>query len=158
MQKLLLVFLLAASSIYAKNLENRNGFGVSLHDFDQTPSVSMRHHFSAYSSGTLMVGFNSKDANRTILAGGKIYQHAHLEENMNFYVGLGAFFLSHRDTDLSVYSGFELEGLVGGEFFFAGLPNLGFQFETGVALRTVKETVFKTLGGGFLGVGVHYYF
>ena len=45
-------------------------------------------------------------------------------------------------------SGFDLMGLLGTEFFFKGLPNLGFSFEAGVTLTSRGSGVsFQTTAG-----------
>ncbi len=150
--------LFSTTPVLARNMEGRTGFGITLHDFDYTPSLSMRYHMSNYQSATVLVGFNTADPNKTFVLGGKFYQNAHLEENMNFYVGIGGFLIADKAGNPSTSTGIEISGLFGGEYFLPGLPNLGIQFETGVALRTVREVSFATLGNGFLGAAIHYYF
>ncbi len=149
---------LLSSPAFAKHLEGRTGFGVTLHDFDLTPAVSFRYHISNYQSVTLLAGFNSDPDKRALVLGGKLYQNAHLEENLNFYVGCGGFLIQDKGGLPTTSTGLELSGFFGAEFFFGGLPNLGVMFETGIAVRTVRQVAIATLGNGFMGAAIHYYF
>lgn len=144
--------------LWARHLENRTGLGVTLHDFDSTPAISLRYHMSNYQSAVLLAGFNSDDAHKSFVVGGKLYQNAYLEENINFYVGVGGFVIGDKGSYPSSATGIELNGFFGAEFFLPGLQNLGIMFETGVAVRTLREVSIATLGNGFLGAAVHYYF
>lgn len=157
---LIALVLLALSAVpaTARHLESRTGFGVTLHPYGPIPSLSMHYHMTDYQSAVVMGGVNTDDDQKTLLIGGKLYQNAHLEENLNFYVGLGGFLISAKAGEPTAATGIELDGLFGCEIFLAGLPNLGIQIETGVALRTVRRVSFATLGSGFLGGAVHYYF
>jgi len=154
----LAIFCFLAAPIQAKHLEGRTGFGLTLHDFDMTPAISFRYHMTNYQSVTLLAGFNSDPDKRAMVVGGKLYQNAHLEENMNFYVGVGGFLISDKGNQPTLSSGIELSGFFGSEFFFSGLSNLGFMFETGLAVRTVRQLAIATLGNGFIGGAIHYYF
>lgn len=153
-----IVSMFLGSAVLAKNLESRVGFGVTVHDFDPTPALSARYHPSPYLSMTGLVGFNTADTNNSFVIGGKLCQNAHLEENLNFYVGIGAFLVTNRGGTTATSGGIEFQGILGGEFFFSGLPNLGLSFETGVAMNTVRKISFRTVGSGFVIGGIHYYF
>ncbi len=142
----------------AVHLEGRTGFGITLHDFDMTPAISVRYHMTNYQSVVLLAGFNTDPDKRALVLGGKLYQNAHLEENMNFYVGVGGFLIQDKGGYPTVSTGVEFSGFFGSEFFFKGLPNLGVMFETGLAVRTVRQVSVATLGNGFLGAAIHYYF
>jgi hypothetical protein len=141
----------------AKNMDGRLGLGLTIHDYDHTPALSMRYHLSNYTSSTILVGFNSESAIQSFVFGGKLQQNAHLEENLNFYVGVGLFVVQDKGPDPSPSTGIEVDGLFGTEFFFSGLPNLGIQVETGVAMTTLRNVSFRTVGNGFFGGAIHYY-
>jgi len=157
-QFLLLSLFILSPSALSKNLEGRYGLGISFVDSGALPALSARYHFSPYASVTFLVGFNTDDTSGSTLIGAKVYRNAHREENMSFYVGLGAFILSQKNAALTTDSGFQIDGLLGAEFFLTGLPNLGFQFETGISVRTPTNVVFRTIGSGFANAGIHYYF
>ena len=156
---LALALFLAPSLLQARHMEGRTGFGITLHDFNTTPCLSLRYHMSNYQSAVVLLGFDTDDDRKTFVVGGKFYQNAHIEENLNFYVGLGGYAIANKlPTEATTSTGLEISGILGGEWFFSGLPNLGFQFETGVALRTVRRISFATMGSGFFGGAIHYYF
>lgn len=143
----------------AKNLDSRVGAGVTLPDFNSLGSLSVRYHPSPYFALQGVFGFTTQDGVNATVLGGKIHRNAYLEENMNFYVGLGGLVLANKATPAgNVSTGIEIDALLGAEFFFAGLPNLGFQAETGIGVRSLRGTYLKTLGTGLSSIGLHYYF
>jgi hypothetical protein len=150
--------LFSGTSLVARPMEGRTGFGVSLHDYNRTPCLSFEHHMTRYQSFVGMLGLNTGDSTKTIILGGKYHQNIHQEENINGFLGLGAFYLSDKTGFPTASTGFEFDGLFGVEFFFSGLPNLGITVETGFAIRTIREVSFATMGNGFFGTGIHYYF
>lgn len=158
MKKLLPLVMLLSMAASARHLESRTGFGMTLHSYRQMPALSMHYHMTDYQSTVVMAGINTDPNDKMFVLGGKYYQNAHLEENLNFYVGVGGFILSSKAGGATSSTGFELDGLFGAEFFFAGLPNLGIQFETGVGIRTLRQVSISTIGSGFLGGAIHYYF
>lgn len=143
---------------FARHLESRTGFGMTLFNYEQTPCLSLHYHMTDYQSAVVLAGLNTASDSRVIVVGGKYYQNAHLEENLNFYVGVGGFLVSAKAGQPTSATGLEVDGIFGAEFFFSGLPNLGIQFETGVAIRTLNQVSLSTLGSGFLGGAIHYYF
>jgi len=88
-----------------------------------------------------------------------------LEEQMNLYAGLGLGILpahvdygQHGVSDMNEV-GFQASGFGGVEFFFSGLPNLGFNLEIGLKYIDIdKFKALSTYGGPFATVGFHYYF
>lgn len=152
------VFLTFTMAIEARHLDGRTGVGITLHDFEYTPSVSLRFHLSNYQSVTVLSGFNTEASKHNLVIGGKLHQNIFLEEGMNFYASVGAFLITGKLGQPTTSGGVEISGCMGGEFFLHNLPNLGFSFETGVAIRTIRQVSFVTLGNGFIGSAVHYYF
>ncbi len=158
MKKLLFLGMLLSMAASARHLESRTGFGLTLHSYEQIPALSLHYHMTDYQSTVVMAGINTDANSKSFVLGGKFYQNAHLEENLNFYVGIGGFILSSKAGQPTSATGFEIDGLFGAEFFLAGLPNLGIQFETGVGIRTLRQVSIATIGSGFLGGAIHYYF
>ena len=160
--KILLVivaFLLSITNATAKNLDGRIGPGVVLTDFQRAPALSVRWSPSQWVTTDYLLGFNTDDSVNLTLLGVKVVRHFILEENLNFYLGVGGYYLAAKvDGAALVSTGIELDAILGLEFFLSGLPNLGLQVETGLGMRTVKKMALRTLGNGFLGLGVHYYF
>lgn len=158
MRKLGALFLLMASFCVAKNLDGRVGFGFSYQDFNQAPALSLRYHFSQYVSATFVAGFDTTDTVNATVLGMKLLRNAHIEENLNLYLGIAGYTVADKSGGAFVTQGFEFDGLLGAEFFLSGLPNLGFIFEVGIAVRTVRNVATKTIGGGLASAGIHYYF
>lgn len=149
-------------------------------------SVSLKYHASPKFSiaGLLGFSYDSYDPKEgegqsasTIGVGGKLFYNIREEKQMNFYIGGGLMVLreGHDVTDPGTGSVstllFKIPGYLGSEFFFNGLPNLGFSVEAGIELiigswtfepETGEETsidLFKFgTAGGIFSVGVHYYF
>lgn len=151
-----LVFLLVFSSplALAKNLDNRLGFGVSYQNFNQSPALSLKFFHDNFIATNFLFGFNTED--NSYLIGAKSLRNVVMEENMNLFIGVAGYVLSNRTTSLD--TGLQFDALLGGEFFLAGLPNLGLTFETGFGLRSLRTTNFRTIGGAFASGSLHYYF
>ena len=161
MKKMVLVVAgLMCLSVSAKNLESRFGFGVATSDFDNLGMISLKYFFDHFLSTAVQVGFNTDTKVNATRIGAKLYRSVSMEENISFFLGAGLFVVADQnDTAPKVLSsGFELDGLIGMEFFFSGLPNLGIAVETGLALRSVRAVTFTSLGTPFGGAGLHYYF
>ncbi len=156
--------LVSLQMVQARNLDNRWGFGVSLQDFNSLAALSLRRHFSPHISVSFLLGFDTLDSKSASLIGAKLMKNIYLEENLNLFLGMGAYLISNKDSTTSgssesgVSNGFEFDGLLGAEFFLSGLPNLGLMFETGFAVRSVRTVSFKTIGSGFAGAAIHFYF
>jgi hypothetical protein len=151
---LALVLGFLCSGAFAKNLDNRLGFGVSYQNFNQSPALSLKFFHDNFIATNFLFGFNTED--NSYLIGAKSLRNVVMEENMNLFVGIAGYILSNRTTSLD--TGLEFDALLGGEFFLAGLPNLGVGFETGFGLRSLRTTNFRTVGGAFASGSVHYYF
>ena len=149
---LLAVMVVASSQVGAKNLDGRVGFGLTYLDFTASPALSMKYFHTNLLSTVFVAGFNT-DVN-TYQLGIKTVRQVVLEENLNVFLGVGGFLVNST----ALGTGVEFDALAGAEFFFAGLPNLGFQFEIGIGLRSQGRTTFRSIGGGFGSGAIHYYF
>lgn len=150
------VLFLSPFTLQAKYLEGRLGTGVSYQAFTSAGAVSFKYFHNNYLASNFLVGFNTETGN--YLIGARSLRNVVLEENMNIHLGLGASLLTSQNGAGGNDSGIEIDALFGGEFFMAGLPNLGFSFDIGVGLRSHRTTSFRTVGGGFASGGIHYYF
>jgi hypothetical protein len=73
-------------------------------------------------------------------------------------MGAGAGLLS-QETAGRNESGFEVQAFTGVEFFLHGLENLGFSFETGIAITSMSSaTRFRTFGDSPVRAGMTFYF
>ena len=94
-----------------------------------------------------------------MIFGAQLHRNFSIEENLNFFLGIGIYSISDKGGVATNpnSSGVEFDGLIGAEFFLAGLPNLGLQFQTGFGVKTLGKVSVKVLGDGFAGIGIHYY-
>jgi len=170
-----------ASTAAAKDLTNRIGVGynnqlnfnflggqdASVTDaFIASQSISAKYWFTENLGIEPMVGYytakNKEIGGWAAEIAAKVLYNLNKEENMNFYGGGGLGILPmkidygpHTQSD----TGFEAMAFLGVEFFFSGLPNLGFDVEFG--LKYIDVSTFaqlSTYGGGFGVLGIRYYF
>lgn len=142
-----------AFPVTAKNLGDATGIGAALPDWNGVAILSVRHAVTPYYLVSVGSGFDSDTTRKLFILGGKIYRQVHLEENVNVALGVGAQYLNSVAA-----SGWEVDALLAFEAFLSGIPRLGLLFETGVGVRKLGETSLRSLGSGFLGFGIHYYF
>ena len=142
---------------HAKNLQGRVGCGVAMLDFNHTPALSVRLHPSTHVSASIVAGFNTESSTNLTAVGVQLRRYTDLEENLNFFIGAQGFLLSDKAGTPNLSTGIELDGILGVEFFFLGISNLGFQFQTGVGVRTLRNFAIKVVGDGFAGFAFHYY-
>lgn len=149
---------LLGSVAQAKDLTNR--LGVGYRDAYVTfglPSIAAFYYPSPDLGIVGSLGVDTEEYNSKFALAGGIRRIIFKEENMNFFMG-GQIAMVNNEVASQKDSGFEIAGLVGGEFFLPGLESLGFNFETGVGITNVKKTRFRTLGSSFLGAGISFYF
>jgi hypothetical protein len=144
-------------SAEARSLSHRLGVGftnqIAITPEGTIPALSSKYYFSKTTAASLGVGFDTRTANSTLGLGLKGYQNVFIEENLNFYTGLGVAFVSRHGSK------FQVSAFLGSEFFFAGLPSLGFSFEAGVRGDSTSGTfAIRTTGDTFLTAGMHFYF
>ncbi|MCI5073292.1 hypothetical protein MRY82_10205 [bacterium] len=123
---------------------------------------SVKYGVSSNVTVQAIVGFNAlEDAPEALNLGARVLYDVVEQENSDFYVGAGAVY----STGDNIVTGGDATAIrisvpLGVEWSFAGLPEIGFSAEAGLAidLDTEAETSqLTTVGGGF-GVGIHYYF
>lgn len=164
-RQFLLTFLIIcafSTSAFAVDLANRLGVGYTDQMSESLPSITARYYPNANTGLSLALGVDTKENDSKFGLMAKLYRIVFTEDNLNFYVGGGAGLLSVERFDGTQFqsrSGFELLAFLGVEFFFSGLENLGFTFETGVGVRSDSEgTRFRTVGDHPIRGGVIFYF
>ncbi len=90
--------------------------------------------------------------------GGKFLYNVIEETNMNLYAGGGADVFT-EPAPAGTETGFSFCGLSGIEFFFQGLPNLGFNLELDLGVKYLNQygTAFGVEADS-VNAGFHYYF
>ena len=173
----IVVFLVAGTPAEAKVLAGRIGLGFNA-QIDAVASagaglgsltaqsISVKYWINDAIGIQLLTGFgvfHVEDLNRYRMnAAGKFLYNLIQEQNLNFYLGGGLGLIVEGwsgDGDADSDLGIALFGGAGFEWFFQGLPNLGFDAEVGLQYAYLDETSsFGSYGGAFAIFGIHYYF
>jgi len=102
--------------------------------------------------------FRARSNNDQFFAGARMLFTFLAEDNLNLYAGGGGGFAGFDDGTKAI----RVQPVVGTEFFFFGLENLGFSAEFGVnvdiGVLPVTSVDVSTTSGAFGAVGIHYYF
>jgi hypothetical protein len=161
--RLVFAAILMASPFVAsgKELASRLGVGYRNNLHFELPSVAAFYYPNSDYGIIGAIGIDTeKDAAKTGFQVG-IRRIIFKEENMNFFMGANAALLNREVIEngaTTTKSGFELQGVVGGEFFLSGLDSLGFNFEVGVGMSSVDKTRFRTIGADPFRGGLVFYF
>lgn len=166
MHRLVVILSLAliSSTAWSKELANRLGVGYSDQFSQPLPSIAMRYYPDSKLGVGAQLGVDTEEDESKFGFMVKLYRVIFTEDNLNFYMGTGAGLISVEEKNTttgqsSSDSGFELAGFCGAEFFFTGLENLGFSFETGVGVTSIKSEVrFRTIGDHPIRAGMTFYF
>lgn len=116
----------------ARSLAKRLGVGFVSQvaaSADRTlPMLDAKYYFSRKWAASLGIGFDTRTDGSEVAIGAKLFRNVFMnsEQNMNFYFGTGLAMLAKNGTKM------QIQFFLGGEFFFQGLPSLGFSFEGGV--------------------------
>ncbi len=156
---------LAALPADAKDLRGRFAFGFN-NQLSPVTGASIKYTFPA-KEPTVNIAiqgiagialFNARANNDQFFAGFRMLFTFIAEDNLNVYAGGGAGYAGFDDGSRAIRA----QPVVGVEFFFFGLENLGFSTEfgvnidVGIAPKTGLDV--STASGSFAAVGVHYYF
>ena len=153
----LFLVLSTANSVQAKELTNRLGVGVKSHEILDLPELAVAYHPAKDLEIVGGLGVDTKkDASKMAINGG-VRRIVFKESNMNFYMG-GNLGYVNSEVVGSKYSGFELNVVFGGEFFFTGLDSLAFTFEGGAGVISADNVRFRTIADNPLRAGMIFYF
>lgn len=153
----LTLILLLSQNLFAKEMSSRLGVGFRNAYSIEVPSIAAIYYPSADIGFVGSIGIDTMDQNSKSAFGVGLRKIIFKEDNMNFFMG-GNFTLLSSETAGTTDSGYELAGVVGGEFFLNGLDSLGFNFETGVGMSNVKKVRFRTIGDDPFRAGMIFYF
>lgn len=151
-----------ATSAPQSTAKARTGVGFTT-QFSQigATSLSLRSWISDSLGVEGALGFTSGDVNSAVNLGAKVLAPLKKEQNLTLYgFGMLGFesiskigTVSKSETDVTVGAG------VGVEFFFQGLPNLGFGTEIGLSYGGLTDAKqFGTFASWIPSVGMRYYF
>ena len=132
----------------AVNLEKRLGVGYSA--LSPLSGWSVRYWLSEALAVNGVIDFHFESDNNQFLFGGRIIYKVKDEKNLNLYLGgeIGGDLRENADDN------FCIGPFIGAEYFFAGLPNLGFGAEIGAYYQSAVSA-FATAYSQF---AIHYYF
>ena len=156
----LLAFLVAARPAEAKDLRGRLGVGFD-NQFGNVSALSLRYALPMPDPAINIqvegaFGFAKFDPDQEdfppeYFGGGRLHYGVVAEDNMNLTVSGGLGVLSDGDQQ-----SLRVEAMMGAQFFFFGLENLGFIAEWGLHFDSGETNSSAT--GAAAGVGAHYWF
>jgi hypothetical protein len=149
---------MAASFALAKPMPQRLGVGVKDNTSLSIPSLTALYNVNndfAFYGG---FGFDTKKDYSNFEMNVGVRHVIFHESNLHFYTGGQFAIVNIEDPINGKQNGFEVNALLGTEFFFTGLENVGFSFEGGLGLSSYKETRVRTIGDHPLKAGLLFYF
>lgn len=150
--------LVISPSSWAKDMTHRLGVGPKVAFSFEQPSLSASYYLYRDLSLVGALGINTDENNSRFGLMAGVRRILFEEQMMNFYFG-GNFSIISVETLGVNQSGYELSAIAGGEFFFQGLENLGFVFEGGAGIVSLKGgTKFVTTADTPVKAGVTFYF
>lgn len=162
--KTLFVFILIlgvlAGPALAKDLKGNLGIGFNSQFSPQdVDSLSGKYWINNELAVQGLLGFNYSNASDELDMGGKVYFKIKDEENLHVDAIAGLGFARVDPDKGSAETATWINVGIGIEYFFSGLPNLGFSTEVGFTIMDYDDdTSFGTTADSFVGAGIHYYF
>ena len=159
------LLLFAPADASAKDVRKKIGLGFN-NNFTSLTSISVKAGLplpkptqSLQVQGFVGFGLARAEPAR-LVAGGRLLIPFVAEDNLNVYAGIGAGYLRLiPEGATEAIDAFRGQAVVGIEFFFFGLENVGFSAEVGLNFDVADEFLsFETTSGTAASVGVHYYF
>lgn len=159
MRKILILTLLflTLNSNAASNY-GRLGLGMTNELANGVPALSMKVRKNKTFSIGGIAGIRSNPDNKDYGFGLKIYNNIYDETNLIFYSALLLAATTYQDDQNESKSSFQVNAVLGSEFFFPNLESLGFSFEFGLSsYKDESGSNLSTLGNHFLKAGIHFY-
>lgn len=157
MIRVLLVFFCFSEIGFSKDLASRLGVGVKNNSSEDVPAVGVVYYPNHDFGITGGIGLDTKKDQSKFVVNGGVRKILFKENQMNFYFG-GQIGIVNYEGGGEKQNGFELNALFGGEFFFTGLDSLGFSFEGGAGISSLKDVRFRTIGDSPFRAGMTFYF
>lgn len=156
---LALVFMsLFSSLVSAKEMPQRLGVGIKNNTSESLPSLAMVYHMNGLTAVTAGVGVDTKKDNSKFQLNAGIRHVIFHENQLHYYAGGQLGLVTFEDPVNGKENGFEANFLMGVEFFFTGLDNVGLSFEGGLGLSSVKDTRIRTIADDPFRAGLIFYF
>ncbi len=164
MKKYVFIVLIYAAALFisaisfSKNMPQRLGVGIKNTTSESLPSLAAIYHLSENLAMTGGFGVDTRKDYSAMQMQIGIRHVIFQESNLHFYAGGQIGIVSFENPIDGKNSGFEADLLLGTEFFFAGLENIGFSFEGGLGLSSIKNTRVRTIANDPFKAGIVFYF
>ena len=143
---------------FSKDMSQRLGVGIKNNTSQSLPSLAMVYNLNSNLAMTGGFGLDTqKDYSAVQLQIGIRHVIFH-ETNLHFYAGGQIGMVSFENPADGKNSGFEASLIAGAEFFLTGLENVGFTFEGGIGVSSIKNTRVRTIAAGPIQAGIIFYF
>lgn len=142
----------------AKEMPQRFGVGIKDNTSDSLPSLAAIYHVNGMSAVTGGVGVDTKKDYSKFQINAGIRHVIFHETQLHFYAGGQLGLVTFETPADGKENGFEANFLLGAEYFFTGLENVGFSFEGGLGLSSIKNTRIRTIADHPLRAGIIFYF
>ncbi|MCM2352370.1 MAG: organic solvent tolerance protein [Pseudobdellovibrio sp.] len=154
----LAIMSLFSSLVSAKEMPQRLGVGIKNNTSESLPSLAAVYHLNGLTAVTGGVGVDTQKDNSKFQINAGIRHVIFHENQLHYYAGGQLGLVTFEDPIDGKENGFEANFLMGVEFFFTGLENVGFSFEGGLGLSSVKDTRIRTLADDPFRAGIIFYF
>ncbi|WP_409477445.1 organic solvent tolerance protein [Pseudobdellovibrio sp. HCB154] len=149
---------LFSSLVSAKEMPQRLGVGIKNNTSESLPSLAAVYHLNGLTAVTGGIGVDTQKDNSKFQINAGIRHVIFHENQLHYYAGGQLGLVTFEDPIDGKENGFEANFLMGVEFFFTGLENVGFSFEGGLGLSSVKDTRIRTLADDPFRAGIIFYF
>lgn len=152
------ILLLFSSLVSAKEMPQRLGVGIKDNTSESLPSLAAIYHISGLTAVTGGIGVDTKKDYSKFQVNAGIRHVIFHENQLHYYAGGQLGLVTFEEPITGKENGFEANFLMGVEFFTTGLENVGFSFEGGLGLSSVKDTRIRTIADHPLRAGIIFYF
>lgn len=154
----LTIVTLFSSFVLAKEMPQRLGVGIKDNTSESLPSLAMVYHINGLTAVTGGAGVDTKKNNSKFQINAGIRHVIFHENQLHYYAGGQLGLVTFEEPVSGKQNGFEANFIMGLEFFLTGLENVGFSFEGGLGLASVKDTRIRTIAHDPLRAGLIFYF
>lgn len=152
------VVTIASVVAFAKPMAQRLGVGIKDNMSSSVPSMAGLYNVNDDFSILGGFGLDTKKDYSLFQVNVGVRHIIFHESNLHFYASGQLGLLNTENPTDGKQNGIDGRFVLGTEFFFAALDNIGFSFEGGFGISTLKETRVRTIADGPLKAGILFYF
>jgi hypothetical protein len=145
-------------AVFAKEMPQRLGVGIKDNTSESLPSLAAVYHINGMTAVTGGIGVDTKKDYSKFQINAGIRHVIFHETQLHYYAGGQLGLVTFEEPIGGKENGFEANFIMGIEYFFTGLENVGFSFEGGLGLSSVKDTRIRTIADHPLKAGIIFYF